>query len=398
MAANVRATVAGPWPRRLVVAALVAGVVAYLVALGPRYGLDLRVYRDGASTWWSGRDPYRPTYTIHDLPFTYPPFALPVLAPLTWVPFRWSQWVEWVVSIGSGTAAVLIVRGGRSALTSGRAWLTSLGWVCAAVLVLEPMRSAIDYGQIEVVLMFVIVADLLVVPAPFRGVLLGLAGAIKLTPLIFLLVLVVRGDWKSTFRAIGAFIGASVAMWLVDPSISRTFWMHDVNSPGRTGPVSYPGNLSWYAIAHRWPFPSTGSIAAWSLVSLVTVGVGGFLAWRCSRTDRPSWTVVVVALTGLLISPISWSHHWIWLLLLPPLLVRSDDTGVPVSVRNMLWALVILVVAAPYWWLTTGAPAALLQATVPLWTGATLAVWALIESADLRKAQLAERSREPSAT
>ena len=107
---------------------------------------------------------------------------------------------------------------------------------------------------------------------------------------------------------------------------------------------------------------------------------------------------MVVALTGLLISPISWSHHWIWLLLLPPLLVRSDDTGVPVSVRNMLWALVILAVAAPYWWLTTGAPAALLQATVPLWTGATLAVWALIESADLRKAQLAERSREPSAT
>ena len=193
----------GPWPRRLVLAALVAGVVLYLAVLGPRYGLDLRVYRDSASTWWSGRNPYQPTYTIHNLPFTYPPFALPVLAPLSWVPFRWSQWILWVVSIGAGTAAVLIVRGGRAGLRNGRDWQASLGWVCAAVLVLEPMHSAIDYGQIEVVLMFVIVADLLVVPAPFRGVILGLAGAVKLTPLIFLLVLVVRGDWRSTIRAIG---------------------------------------------------------------------------------------------------------------------------------------------------------------------------------------------------
>jgi len=386
-------TVTGPWPRRLAVAALVTGVVVYLAVLGRRYGLDLRVYRDSANTWWSGRNPYQATYTIHELPFTYPPFALPVLAPLSWVPFRWSQWIFWIVSIGAGTAAVVIVRGGGAALRNGGDWLSSLGWVCAAVLVLEPMHSAIDYGQIEVVLMFVIVADLLVVPAPIRGVILGLAAAVKLTPLVFLLVLVVRGDWKSTIRAIGAFVGASAAMWLVDPSLSHTFWTQDVNAPGRTGSVSYPGNLSWYAIAHRWPFPSSGSFPAWSVLSLVTVGVGGFVAWRCSRTDRPSWTVIVVALTGLLVSPISWSHHWIWLLLIPPLLVKTGKATVTPSVRNMLWVLVILTVAAPYWWLRTGVSASLLQAIVPLWAGATMAVWAITEYKAIRRTHSLERSQ-----
>ena len=380
-------TMTGTWPRRLVATALVAGVILYLAVLGPRYGLDLRVYRDSVSTWWSGRDPYRSTYTIHDLPFTYPPFALPVLAPLTWVPFRWSQWIFWAVSIAAGIGAVVIVRAGRSSVRTRPDWSTAIGWVCAAVLVLEPMRSAIDYGQIEIVLMFVIVADLLIVPAPARGVLLGLAAAVKLTPLVFLLVLVVRGDWKSTVRAFGAFVGASAVMWLAEPSMSHSFWTQDVNAPGRTGPVAYPGNLSWYAIAHRWPLPSSGSFVAWAALSLVTVGIGTFVAWRCACSDRRSWTVITVALTGLLVSPISWSHHWVWLLLVPPLLVGTGSASVPTSVRRMFWVLVVLAVAAPYWWLRTGVSAALLQAAVPLCAGATLATWAVIEYSAMRRAR-----------
>ena len=378
------------WPRRLAVVVLVSGVVVYLALLGPRYGLDLRVYRDSASTWWSGRDPYSRTFTIHNLPFTYPPFALPALAPLTWVSFQWSQWVLWVASIGAGTAAVVIVRCGGAWPRVRDDWIVSLGWVCAAVLILEPMRSAMDYGQIEVVLMFVIVADLLVVPGPIRGLILGLAAAIKLTPLVFLLVLAVRGDWKSMIRAIGAFVGATAVMWLVDPSISHTFWTKDVNAPGRTGPVGYPGNLSWYAIVHRWSLPS--SFVTWAALSLVTVGLGSFVAWRCSRTDRQSWAVIAIALTGLLVSPISWSHHWVWVLLVPPLLVKTETVVVPTSVRRMLWVLVVLTVAAPYWWLNSGTSASLLQAIVPLWAGATIATWAIIEYSETCRAnRLSER-------
>ena len=104
------------WPVWAALAAGVVALVAYLAVVGQRYGLDLRVYRDSASTWSSGRDPYPLTFTVHHLPFTYPPFALPVLVPLTWLPFRWSQWIFWMASIGAGASAVVIVRGGRAAL------------------------------------------------------------------------------------------------------------------------------------------------------------------------------------------------------------------------------------------------------------------------------------------
>ena len=240
-----------------------------------------------------------------------------------------------------------------------------------------------------------IVADLLVVPAPIRGVILGLAAAIKLTPLVFLLVLAVRGDWKSLIRAIGAFVGATAVIWLVDPSISRSFWTKDVNAPGRTGPVAYPGNLSWYARVHRWSLPS--SFVTWAALSVVTVGLGTFVAWRCSRTDRQSWAVIAIALTGLLVSPISWSHHWVWVLLVPPLL-ETEKGAMPTSVRRMLWILVLLVIAAPYWWLNSGTAASLLQAIVPLWTGATMATWAIIEYSGTRGYEFGVRTAFPGAS
>ena len=166
-------------------AAVVAGlaVCVYLAFWGGKYGLDLRVYRDSASAFLNGRNPYLLTFTNIRLAYTYPPFALPFLTAFTWEPFSVTQWAMWVVSIGAttgATATVLVDRGYESRISL---WFGSFAWACVATLALEPARSGIDYGQIEFVLMFMVVADLLVVPPPFRGIVLGIAGAIKLTPL-----------------------------------------------------------------------------------------------------------------------------------------------------------------------------------------------------------------------
>ena len=141
------------------------------------------------------------------------------------------------------------------------------------MLVLEPARSGLDYGEIEAVLMFVVVADLLAVPSAYRGIAIGIAAAIKLTPLIFVLVLVVRRDRNSVVRAGLSFMAWTGLAWLVWPELSRVFWHHDVSHPARVGPVTSPSNQSWYAVVHRAPFPSTGSGALWVLLSLATLGV-----------------------------------------------------------------------------------------------------------------------------
>ncbi len=247
------------------------------------------------------------------------------------------------------------------------------------MIVIEPARSGVDYGQIEFVLMFLVVVDILLVPPPFRGIAIGIAAAIKLTPLIFVAVLFVRRDWWSVARAALSFVVCTGLAWLLWPDLSRTYWHHDVVHPGRAGPVAYGGNQSWYAILHRPPFPGTGSTLAWLALSLVTVLVGCFVAWRCANTERQSFGIIAIALIGLLISPISWTHHWIWVLLIPPVLIgpRRHDTE-PV-IRMMLWGLVALAILAPYWWFSIGWAGDALEAVLPVWTFATLLVWCGVE-------------------
>ena len=119
--------------------------------------------------------------------FYVSPVALAVLSSLTWALFAVSQWLLWVVSVAATTASVAFVLRDRG--YSGRAslWCGSFAWACVSMILLEPARSGLNYGQIEFVLMFLVVADLLVVPPPFRGIAIGIAAAIKLTPLIFIL-------------------------------------------------------------------------------------------------------------------------------------------------------------------------------------------------------------------
>jgi alpha-1,2-mannosyltransferase len=368
--------VAAPYVAAVLV---VAVFCTYLAAFGHRYGLDLRVYRSAAQAFLQSRDPYHLEFTVHHLPFTYPPFALAFLSPFTWASFAVTQWLLWMIDVVVVTAAIVIVLSDRGVAVRGPVWCGALVWAVVAMMIVEPARSGIDYGQIECLLMILVVLDALVVPPPFRGTLIGVAAAVKLTPLIFLLLFLVRRDWWSAVRAVLSFALLTGLAWLLWPHLSRTFWFHDANSPTRTGPIGYPSNQNWYAILHRHPFPAGGSAPAWLLLSLLTILAGTFIAWRCVHSQRQSLALISIALAGLMVSPISWSHHWIWVVLIPPALVvpRRHDTAR--VVRIMLWGIVAITIAAPYWWVSSGAGADTLEAVLPLWTFATLLTWSSVE-------------------
>ena len=385
------------WPS-VVAAVAVMAVIAYLLQWGRRYGLDLRVYRASVTDWRAGHNPYFASFTRYGLPFTYPPFALPSLAVLTWAPFAVTQWSLWAASIAAATASVVFVARDRGQRSQLQPWLAALAWVCAAVLLIEPARSGIDYGQIEFVLMLLVVADVTVVPAPYRGILIGVAAAIKLTPLIFVAVLLVERDWRSGARAVASFATCTLLAWAFWPGLSRTFWVHDVIQPARVGSVGFASNQSWYALLHRPPFPATGLPGLWLLVSVVTVGVAVFVAWRCAVTGRQSFGLLAMALAGLLVSPISWTHHWVWVLLIPPMIIGHRSTLIPTVVRTMLWALVALTVISPYWWFSSGAQADALEALLPLWTFALLIAWSSIELVSWRGSRPWAASRVEMAT
>ena len=351
---------------------------AYLAIWGPRYGLDLQVYRAGIHAWQSGKDPYLFVYTIHHLAFTYPPGALLYLTPLNVGSFLLMRALLWVVSITAVAVAIYIVVL-RSTVPGRHAKLlaASLGWACLSVLLVEPVRSTIDYGQVDAVLMLLVVTDLLVIPRAHRGWVLGIACAIKLTPLVFLILLAVERDWKSVARCIGVFLGSSALMLVVWPSTSKQYWLHAAWETGRIGSVAFGGNQSWNGLIYRLPLSSDGRAIAWICACLVTVALGVAVASRCVRGGQRVGAMFATAMCGLLISPISWTHHWIWVVLIPPIVLSSAGREMPRSVRVMLWVLLGITVAAPYWWITSGVGGDLVEGLLPVWAAATLLVWAV---------------------
>jgi alpha-1,2-mannosyltransferase len=152
-----------PASRTACTAAAIAAVLAaaiYLSVWGRRDGLDLRVYRDAVTVWRSGHDPYLATLTASRLSFTYPPFALLALSPLTWSSFPVTQWLVWAADIVSATVSVVLVLRDAGSPVDRRLWCAALSWSCMSIIILEPARSAAGYGQVEFVLMLVVVADL----------------------------------------------------------------------------------------------------------------------------------------------------------------------------------------------------------------------------------------------
>ena len=344
----------------------------FLAIESRHFGTDLRVYRESVSAWSKGVNPYVVNYT-NGLHFTYTPFALVVLWPLRLASFQVTEWALWFGTIAACSISTWLILRATSRQESGPSWWSALAWASAALLLLEPARSGLSYGQIEAFLMLAILVDALVIPTPYQGIVIGIVSAIKLTPLIFIVFLLVR-DWRSALRA-GASFGAVTAMaWLVWPKESRSFWLHDVFKPGRVGGVSYAGNQSWWGVLHRAPFLHTGSLAPWLILCGMTLLIGTFVTWRNVVLGAPVQGLLAMALTGLLISPISWTHHWVWVLLIPPVLVTQRAAMHP-AVRGMLWALVGLTVLAPYWWFSSGAVADVLNDSLALLGFAALSCW-----------------------
>jgi alpha-1,2-mannosyltransferase len=362
------------WVTPAVTCVLVLVTSAYLVHWARKDGLDLHVYRAGISSWFDGRNPYDGVFTLHHLSFTYPPFALLALSPLNWASFAFTQSVLWVVSIGALAIAVYVIsgRGGRTLVAP------SLSWACLAVLVVEPARTNLDYGQVNALLLCMILVDLLVVPRRHRGWLIGLAAAIKLTPLVFLAIPLLERDWKTLSRGIAGALGATGLMWLW-PNVSRTYWTRDVFDVKRVGGVAFVGNQSLNGMFHRWPFPFTGEFSLWIVASLATLSMGLYVASRCLKQNRVAAAILCLAFVGLLISPISWTHHWVWVVLIPPILLATPDQMPSRSVRTGLWILFAVSVLEPYWWFPRGADSHLLGNSLTLLTFIFLTVWSTIE-------------------
>jgi alpha-1,2-mannosyltransferase len=329
---------------------LVFGVVAWLA--GWHLGADSAVYRAGALTLVHGDPLYtRDVLTaLPDwvrLPFTYTPAAAPLFLPLALVP---SGLVWGVIGFLSVVALIVVITvvssppGGSSLL--GRSWW-ALPAGTAIALVLEPVWKTLFLGQINLMLMAFVVLDVLVLSARgsrWAGVLIGVAAAIKLTPLIFVPHLFFTGRWRDGLRALGTFVALEAVMFAVIPVDAARFWRDSATDPSRVGSVHWIFNQSLNGLVNR-----ASSLASWSLA--VAVGVAAVLAvpavWlvvRLHLRGEDAGALLVTAFYGLLLSPVSWSHHWVWCVPLITLLVVKARWWAAAAVALLFASQIVMLV------------------------------------------------------
>jgi alpha-1,2-mannosyltransferase len=285
------------------------------VRFGP-YRIDLDVYRLGGHAWLSGADLYGrlpPTAEGARLLFTYPPIAAVLLSPLSLMPMAVAGTVLALCTIA---LAAVVLKAFLSSLDfPWRAPGWALAWLLPLALFLEPVRNTLAYGQINIILMALVTLDCLAgVPRWPRGALVGLAAAVKLTPAAFVLYFLLRRDYRAAATSAASFAIATGIGFLLAPRDSAQYWTRTIFQTGRIGSPAYAANQSIQAVLDRAgldPHTPAGA-AVWLAVSIIVL----LLACRGMRqalaAGNNCWAVSVNAFAALLISPISWSHHWVW--------------------------------------------------------------------------------------
>jgi len=304
-------------------------------------GLDLEVYLGGARALVGQGSPYDVgVQTTHGilLPFTYTPFAAALFLPGTIFTFAVAMRLISIASLlAIGAVAYLYVAHLNGALRDRhdvRGHSVAIAVAIGAQLagaVLEPVRSTLGFGQINALLMVAVVADVLL-PGRRRtkGLLIGLSAAVKLLPAVFVLFFLFRKDFKSAARVAGGFVAATAMMWLVAPRASTGYWTELVFQTDRIGGRDYVGNQSLRGMVARMGLTDSAQSLLWVVASLMVVGLTALVI---ARSAEPVLALTACSLCMLLVSPVSWTHHWVWcvpiLVLLGYLCVRHwrDDRG-----------------------------------------------------------------------
>ncbi|ANZ39088.1 mannosyltransferase [Lentzea guizhouensis] len=276
--------------------------------------IDLKVYWSLAPNILTDR-----LYTVtmpftadFPLPFTYPPFGAVVFLPLSALPWVAAQVVWqllslvclwWIVRTALGLLARRVGYDPRRALL----W-TGLALWC------EPVRKTLDFGQINLVLVAFVFAAVVTVRNSVAGLGVGIGAGLKLTPAISGLYFLATRRWTAAAWSFAGFLLTVALGFAVSAPDSWRYWFHLLGAADRVGPVgsainqSLRGALSrsfGYDVEMSWPW----------LLAVAVSGVLAFLALRSAvRASDTLAAVLAVQLFGLLVSPISWSHHWLWVI------------------------------------------------------------------------------------
>jgi len=295
---------------------LVAAWIVYihLTATPSQRLVDLAVYRDGGRSVLLGRAIYsHVTPPPQLLPFTYPPFAALLAVPLAWLPMGLDGYL-WTAGELACTAVISWFAFRRLLPRFGRWAPVALGVLAGAMQWMLPFGDEIKFGQVDELLVVLVLLDCLTArPRWPRGLLIGLATAIKLTPGVFIVYLWLTGRRRAAGVAAATTVGVTLLTAAILPRDSAAFWLHAVLQPERTGLNSGEANQSLRGILLRLSWPHGPTVVVWLLAVAVVALLGFRRAVRASRAGDELAGVALVGLLAVLLSPVAWIHHLAWL-------------------------------------------------------------------------------------
>lgn len=352
---------------------------------------DVYVYWYALNNWFSGNSLYD-WYALPDnkmYPFTYPPFGAWALSPLTWFDYEIAAPLM-IMAIALQTAVIVALVGRSLGCSWGSAFAIA-PW--AAILVqqcLEPFNQSVGFAQVNTAMMALVMIDVAAPPSwKGRGVASGLAAAIKLTPAIAVLIFLLRRQWRSAITMVATSLTVTLLSWIISPSESARFFFDAMWDPQRAGDAYYAGNQNLKGFVAR-ALPENAWSITWAIAVVLALVAAVWLCLRIQAAATPATpagdaakpaasdavatpsavatapapvlpenlatllTAAVIMTLGLLVSPITWSHHWVWglasvvVLIAVALRLKSAPLAAAALAQGALF------IMAPHWWFPYG--------------------------------------------
>jgi alpha-1,2-mannosyltransferase len=325
------------------------GALAYVIVAVVIYQVDFGVYHAGGSHAFDGLL-YK--FDIAGAKFTYPPFSALMFSPWAHLPVGLAKGV-W--ALGSYVALWFLV--GLIVKRYGSPWFANYKYAQIIVFVgaatSNPIRDGLALGQIDVFLALLVIADLCgALPFLPRGILIGIAATIKLTPLFLIAYLLVVRRIRPALVAVATFASLTAMTFVVLPKESTIYWLDryfvNMNHFGVDG-IS---NQSINGMLARYFGPMSTHMVWYVPLAMI---VGALVLWTAHEVNasRP-WLGEAIAVAAIVaLSPVSWTHHWIYVL---PLVVAGFRLGADPRYRSVLVATVLLSVSlmiGPFWFVAT---------------------------------------------
>ncbi|MDO5617517.1 glycosyltransferase 87 family protein [Kocuria sp.] len=378
----------------------------YLLTVRDRPGLDMEVYWRAAQVLHgvnpNTQDLYAPSLVTAgdlELPFTYPPLSALIFYPLGGLTLEQAWTVMAITGVAlTGLYVLVILRlapfsrpwFGANPVVSVLAFLGLFG----VIWNLYPVYFTLVFGQVNILLVLLILWDLARPQSKVwgRGVLTGFTAGFKVTPAAMGLVPLAQGRWRTI---VGMAAGLATTVVLSALFLPREVWDYftsqlwqtsRVGEDARISNLSLNGSLQMLNLPDGWADPLR-------IILVLAVIVGGALGIRrVSRAGDVFSATMIGALVMLLISPISWEHHWVWV---GPLMVALIPTN-PRTASAWQWGVAVIVVGLLLWTFTsapsvfaaellgpdfpnrvvlTGPPVLERVATLPVWAGLAAGIW-----------------------